>query len=219
MRNDEDAGNSFVAQSLHTETATVSAQVDKPSTCKFYWAQRKPLSQPELTTLHRIVCEWRRQYREKEGDTKISSEEAVRFMRVIGLQGAKYAMETYWKDQTFETKGQRCGVSVLSIRQSQPIDCVQASRIKLLAGEFRRELIHLLSAATLADEDRNMSLNPLVAWMAAAGGATATETADVLINKHRVATEYASLKQKDIKNDSATFGPNRLYWEVVIQAV
>jgi len=33
----------------------------------------------------------------------------------------------------------------------------------------------------------------------AAGGATATEMADILINKHRVTTDYASLKQKHLK--------------------
>ena len=43
----------------------------------------------------------------------------------------------------------------------------------------------------------------------AAGGATATETADILINKHRVSTDYASLDQKDIKNDPALFGANQ----------
>ena len=53
----------------------------------------------------------------------------------------------------------------------------------------------------------------------AAGGATATETADILINKHPVTTDYASQKQKDIKNDSVTFRPNRQYWSAVIKAV
>ena len=52
----------------------------------------------------------------------------------------------------------------------------------------------------------------------AAGGATATEMTDVLINKHRVTTDYASLIQKDIKNDSVTFGPNSQYWSAVIKA-
>ena len=51
-------------------------------------------------------------------------------------------------------------------------------------------------------------MSPLVALMAA-GGATATETADILINKHRVTTDYASLKQKDIRNDPALFGANQ----------
>jgi hypothetical protein len=45
----------------------------------------------------------------------------------------------------------------------------------------------------------------------AAGGATATEMADILINKHRVTTDYASLKQKDLKNDPATFVSDRPY--------
>jgi hypothetical protein len=43
------------------------------------------------------------------------------------------------------------------------IERVQASRTNLLPEEFRRELIHLLSAATLADEDGKRSVNPLVA--------------------------------------------------------
>ena len=50
-------------------------------------------------------------------------------------------------------------------------------------------------------------MSPLVALMAA-GGATATEMADILTNKHRVATDYASLEQKDIKNDPPLFGAN-----------
>ena len=35
IRSDEDAGNSFVAQSLHAEASTASARMDKPITCKF----------------------------------------------------------------------------------------------------------------------------------------------------------------------------------------
>ena len=53
-----------------------------------------------------------------------------------------------------------------------------------------------------------MSVSPLEALMAA-GGATATEMADILINKHRVSTDYASVEQKDIKNDPALFGANQ----------
>ena len=53
-----------------------------------------------------------------------------------------------------------------------------------------------------------MSVSPLEALMAA-GGATATEMADILINKHRVSTDYASEEKKDIKNDPALFGANQ----------
>jgi hypothetical protein len=45
----------------------------------------------------------------------------------------------------------------------------------------------------------------------AAGGATATKTADILINKHRFPTDYPSLEQKDIKNDPPLFGANQPY--------
>ena len=53
-----------------------------------------------------------------------------------------------------------------------------------------------------------MSVSPVVAFMAA-GGATATEMADILINKHRVTTDSALLEQKDIKNDTPLFGANQ----------
>ena len=55
-----------------------------------------------------------------------------------------------------------------------------------------------------------MSVSSLVALMAACG-ATATEMADILIKQHRVTTDYASLEQKDIKNDPALFGDNQPY--------
>jgi hypothetical protein len=43
--------------------------------------------------------------------------------------------------------------------------------------------------------------------------------AAALLDKHDVKTNFARIKQKDIKGDTATFGESRVYWAFVINAI
>jgi len=108
--------------------------------------------------------------------------------------------------------------------EKRHVERVQAGRRTLNGTEYRRELVHFLSAITTIGEDgapeldkqRLIKPNPFLTWP---HSLSFEAMADVLMNTYDVKTKYATFKQQDIKHDKDTFGPNRKYWSFVINAV
>ena len=236
----EDDGRSYIAQSLHAQAVTAVVDVNITSSCPFGWAKRTSLTHPKITADQISMIRWAWQYGEKDGNTKISQTQVIRLMRVIGLahsdEGAKYAGETLWQTVTLKTGGLRLfdddsmagvleewwvGLVYQTIStEKRHVERVQAGRRTLNGTEYRRELVHFLSAITTIGEDgapeldkqRLIKPNPFLTWP---HSLSFEAMADVLMNTYDVKTKYATFKQQDIKHDKDTFGPNRKYWSLL----
>jgi hypothetical protein len=242
---DSDDGRALVAQSLHAQAVAAAVDTNKESSCRFGWAKRETLTHPKNTADQLAMIRWAWQYGEKDGNSKISPTEVVRLMRVTGLassvEGAKYSMEEFWRNAHIRSRGMRLfddystggvmeewrvGLVYQSIStEKRCVERAHAGKRPLTATEYRRELVYMLSADTMIAEDgspilnptsKEPTLNPFATWEHSLG---ADAIAAALLDKHDVKTNFARIKQKDIKGDTATFGESRVYWAFVINAI
>ena len=104
---------------------------------------------------------------------------------------------------------------------SQSISTEKRQRL-LNATEYKRELMHMLSADTMIAEDglyicTQFHIHGAYTQSFFHMGALGADAIDAaLLDKHDVMMSFTRIKQIDIKSDTAIFGDIRVYWAVVI---